>query len=67
MSNAHEPKSELGPGPSLWTTLRVFFGFPSPRSFLVALPILIEVEMTPYVAAALTFIFLRYRAVLLPG
>ena len=45
MSNAHEPKSELGPGPSLWTTLRVFFGFPSPRSFLVALPILIAVRL----------------------
>lgn len=45
MSNAHEPKSELGPGPSLWTTLRVFFGFPSPRSFLVALPILIAARL----------------------
>ncbi len=33
--------SEVGPGPSLWTTIRVFFRFPSPRSFAVALPLLI--------------------------
>lgn len=42
MSNAHDTKpSELGPGPSLWTTLRVFFGFPSPRSFLIAISLLV--------------------------
>ena len=43
MSNTHDSKtsSELGPGPSLWTTLRVFFGFPSPRSFLIAITLLV--------------------------
>lgn len=36
MSTPHDPKSgaELGPGPSVWTALRVFFKFPSPRSFV---------------------------------
>lgn len=33
-----DPKtsSEIGPGPSVWTALRVFFRFSSPRSFVVA-------------------------------
>ena len=39
MSTPHDHKStsELGPGPSLGTALRVFFKFPSPWSFVVAL------------------------------
>lgn len=42
MPTPHDSKtsSELGPGPSVWTALRVFFRFPSPRSFLIALPVL---------------------------
>jgi hypothetical protein len=47
MSNEHDPKasSELGPGPSLWTTIRVFFRFPSPRSFLIAVTLLISFRL----------------------
>lgn len=47
MSNEPDPKtsSELGPGPSLWTTLRVFFRFPSPRSFLVVTVLLVALRL----------------------
>ncbi len=43
MSSQPDPKtsSEIGPGPSLWTALRVFFKFPSPRSFVLATGLLI--------------------------
>jgi len=47
MSTQHDPKSssELGPGPSIWTALRVFFKFPSPRSFVVTLSALIGLRL----------------------
>ncbi len=47
MPTQHDSKtsSELGSGPSVWTALRVFFRFASPRSFVLTLTALFAVRL----------------------
>ncbi len=45
MSSAHDPKTSHESGPSLWTALRVFLSFTSPRSFLVMIPLLVGLRV----------------------
>jgi hypothetical protein len=45
MSSAQDPKTSQEGGPSLWTALRVFLSFTSPRSFLVMLPVLVTLRV----------------------
>ncbi len=45
MSSAHDPKTSHEGGPSLWTALRVFLSFTSPRSFLVMIPLLVGLRV----------------------
>ena len=47
MSKQRDPRasSEVGPGPSVWTALRVFFRFSSPRMFAVATAALIGLRV----------------------
>jgi len=45
MSHGHHPKTSHEGGPSLWTALRVFLSFTSPRSFLVMIPLLVGLRV----------------------
>ena len=53
MSSAHDPKTSHESGPSLWTALRVFLSFTSPRSFLVMIPLLVTLLIQAFSALAL--------------